>query len=146
MAGLRFGYALAHPVLAREIAKGKMPYNVNAVTLVAAEEVLADDRMLAERVAAIVAERERTVAALVDLPGLEVYPSQANFFVIRCRTVAAREVFSRMHQEFGILVRDIAGAPPLEECLRISVGTAEDMDAVLAALRAIFRTRAREDA
>ena len=146
MAGLRFGYALAHPALAREIAKGKMPYNVNAVTLVAAEEVLADDRMLAERVAAIVAERERTVAALVDLPGLEVYPSQANFFVIRCRTVAAREVFSRMHQEFGILVRDIAGAPPLEECLRISVGTAEDMDAVLAALRAIFRTRAREDA
>lgn len=141
LAGLRFGYALTHPALAREIAKAKLPYNVNALTLVAAEEVLADDRVLAERVAAVIAERERVIGALRELPGLEVYPSQANFFVIRCRSVAAREVFARLHQEFGILVRDIAGPGALEQCLRISVGTREDMDAVTAALRAIFRSR-----
>lgn len=145
LAGLRFGYALAHPALAREIAKGKMPYNVNALTLIAAEEVLADDRSLAERVTMIKAERDRVVSALRDFSGLEVYPSQANFFIIRCLTVAAREVFSRLHQEFGILVRDIAGAAPLDECLRISVGTREDMDAVLAALGAIFGIRDREE-
>jgi histidinol-phosphate aminotransferase len=59
--------------------------------------------------------------------------------------VAAREVFSRLHQEFGILVRDISGAAPLDECLRISIGTRDDMDAVLAALGAIFGVRDRED-
>src|SRR5882672_3533615 len=56
LAGLRCGYGLAHPAITAEVAKAKLPYNVNALTLAAAEEVLADDRVLMERVAEIVAE------------------------------------------------------------------------------------------
>jgi histidinol-phosphate aminotransferase len=138
LAGLRFGYAVAHPAVIAEIAKGKLPYNVNAITLIAAEEILADHEQLDALVRRTVTERERAIAAARALPGLTVYPSQANFFVIRCAAVPAREVFRRLREDHGILVRDIAGPPPLEECLRISVGTAEDMDAVIAALRTIF--------
>jgi len=50
----------------------------------------------------------------------------------------AGEVFRRLHEEHGILVRDVGGAPELAGCLRISIGTEEDMDAVLAALEEIF--------
>ena len=49
MAGLRFGYALAHPAIAREIAKAKLPYNVNAITLAAAEVMLKHSEVFAAR-------------------------------------------------------------------------------------------------
>jgi histidinol-phosphate aminotransferase len=139
LAGLRFGYGLAHPAVVAEVIKARLPYNVNSLTLAAAEEILADDRALVDRVAEIIAERERTLVALRAIAGLEVYASHANFFVVRCRTVPARDVFQRLQRDFGILVRDIAGLPPLEECLRISIGTREDMEAVASALRTIFQ-------
>ena len=51
-------------------------------------------------------------------------------------------MFRRLHEEHGILVRDVSGSPELQECLRISIGTEEDMDAVL---KALSRILARED-
>ena len=138
MAGLRFGYGLAHPALAREIAKAKLPYNVNAITLAAAETALEASDRFAAQVAAIKAERERLVARLGALPGLHVFPTAANFVLVRCDAVPARTVFRRLIEEHGILVRDVSGGDRLAECLRISVGTAEDTDAVVAALGAIL--------
>ena len=84
IAGLRFGYALAHPDVAREIAKAKLPYNVNAFTLAAAELVLDEETLMRHRVAEVIRERERAVGALGRLTGLRVFPSQANFFLMRC--------------------------------------------------------------
>lgn len=138
MAGLRFGVALAHPELAAELAKGKLPYNVNVVTLAAAEAALREGALLAERARAVVATRDRFLTALRGLPGITVYPTAANFVLIRCRTVPARTLFRRLYEEHGILVRDVSNAGELAECLRISVGTDEDMDAVLAALEEIL--------
>ena len=138
MAGLRFGVALAHPALAAELAKGKLPYNVNLVTLAAAAAALREAPLFAARTREIVATRDRFLPALAALPGIAVYPTAANFVLIRCRTLPAREVFRRLHDEFGILVRDLSHAGELAECLRISIGTDEDMDAVLAALKEIL--------
>jgi histidinol-phosphate aminotransferase len=138
MAGLRFGLALAHPEVAREVAKGKLPYNVNLLTLAAADVALDHAELLAARTAEIVGTRDRFVARLVSIPGIEVFPSAANFVLIRCRARPAAEVFTRLHGEHGILVRDVSNSAELAECLRISVGTEEDMDAVLVALNAIF--------
>jgi len=138
LAGLRFGYALAHPDLVREIAKAKLPYNVNAVTLAAAEVVLAHPERFALRTAEIIAERDRFVAAAGSLPGLRAYPSAANFVLIRCDALPATLVFQRLLEESGILVRDVSGGSGLSGCLRITVGTREDMDAVLVALRQIL--------
>jgi histidinol-phosphate aminotransferase len=137
MAGLRFGLALAHPAVARELAKGKLPYNVNVVTLAAAAAALRHRDELAERVRLIVEQRGRLTARLSALPALAVYPSAANFVLIRCLRHPAGEVFRRLLEEHGILVRDVSAGSELAQCLRISVGTADDVDAVADALQAI---------
>jgi histidinol-phosphate aminotransferase len=138
LAGLRFGLALAHPAVAREIAKGKLPYNVNLVTLAAARVAIRNAPALAARVREIVATRDRFLARLRQVRGLTVYPTAANFVLIRCRDLPAGEVFERLYQDFGILVRDVSASPELAECLRISIGTQEDMDAVIEALEQIL--------
>jgi histidinol-phosphate aminotransferase len=138
MAGLRFGLALAHPEVARELAKGKLPYNVNLVTLAAADVALDHAEALAARTRAIAETRDRFLPRLAAVAGIEVFPTAANFVLIRCRARPAGEVFRRLHEEHGILVRDVSGAAELAECLRISIGTEEDMGAVLAALRTIL--------
>lgn len=144
MAGLRFGLALAHPEVAREIAKGKLPYNVNLVTLHAAAVALDHAPMLAARTRALVETRERFLPRLRRIPGLTVYPTAANFVLIRCHGVPAREVFRRLYEEYGILVRDVSNSAELSECLRISIGTEEDMKAVLEALGAILAREAND--
>lgn len=138
LAGLRFGVALAHPAVAREIAKGKLPYNVNLLTLEAAEVVLDHGDRIQARARQVVAARDRLVAGLRALPGFVTYDSAANFVVVRCEAHPARTVFHRLFDEFGILVRDVSAGVDLEECLRISVGRDDDVDAVLAAFGTIF--------
>jgi histidinol-phosphate aminotransferase len=137
-AGLRFGYALAHPAVAREIAKAKLPYNVNSMTLAAAEAVLDAADVFEQYQSRIRAARDRLFAGLSGLAGLRAFPSAANFVLIRCEARPAAEVFRRLIEEHGILVRDVSGGAGLEGCLRITAGTTEDVDAVLAGLRAIL--------
>ncbi len=141
MAGLRFGVALAHPGIAREIAKAKLPYNVNLFTLAAAEVALAHMDVRQDLVSRIIATRERAFPRLGTLPGVTVYPSAANFFLVRFHRVAPGEVYHRLLEEHDILVRDVSAVPGLEQCLRISVGTDADMVAVEAALREILAGR-----
>jgi len=138
MAGLRFGYALAHPDVAREVAKAKLPYNVNAITLAAAEVALGQPERFALRVREIVAERERLVARLGALPGVEVFPSAANFVLLRFTVMPAELVFRRLIDEHQILIRDVSRGAGLSQCLRVTVGTAEDNAAVVHALRGIL--------
>jgi histidinol-phosphate aminotransferase len=139
LAGLRFGLALAHPALAREIAKGKLPYNVNLVTLAAARTALRHAPLLAERTREVIATRDRFVERVRGLPGLTVFPTAANFVLIRSPQLPAKELFLRLYQNHGILVRDVSGSAELAECLRISIGTPEDMDAVIDALEEIMK-------
>jgi histidinol-phosphate aminotransferase len=138
LAGLRFGLCLTHPAVAREIAKGKLPYNVNLITLAAARTALQHASLLADRTAEVVATRERFIEQLGKLPGLTVYPSAANFVLIRSHAVPAKELFLQLYEKHGILVRDVSAGADLGECLRISIGTPEDMDAVLSALTEIL--------
>ena len=70
-----------------------------------------------------------------------MFPSAANFVLIRCVAAAGAEVFQRLLDEHGILVRDVSSAAELAQCLRISVGTAEDMEAVGDALGEILAKR-----
>jgi histidinol-phosphate aminotransferase len=143
MAGLRFGLALAHPDVTRELTKGKLPYNVNLVTLAAAEVALDHAGLLADRTSEIVRTRDRFLPRLAAISGIEVYPTAANFALMRCRARPASEVFRRLQEEDGILVRDVSGSEELAECLRISIGTEEDMEAVLGALTRIFGSEGR---
>ncbi|HEY7504764.1 MAG TPA: histidinol-phosphate transaminase [Gemmatimonadales bacterium] len=143
LAGLRFGLALAHPQVAGELAKGKLPYNVNVITLAAAEVALDHADLLAARTREIAETRDRFLPRLARIPGLEVFPTAANFVLIRCGARPAGEVFRRLHDEHGILVRDVSGSAELTECLRVSIGTEEDMEAVLEALSGILAGEGR---
>jgi histidinol-phosphate aminotransferase len=138
LAGLRFGLALAHPEMVTQIAKGKLPYNVNVVTLAVAGAALRQSAALAARLRSVVEVRDHFLEQLSRIRGITAYPSAANFILIRCEIRPAREVFERLHREYDILVRDVSAAPELDQCLRISIGTAEDMDAVAGALEEIF--------
>ena len=138
LAGLRFGLALSHPVVAREIAKGKLPYNVNLITLAAARVALRNKVRLRNHTRDVIRTRDRFIEQLRDVAGLTPYPSAANFVLIRSLRIPARELFRRLYEEYGILVRDVSGTSELAECLRISIGTDEDMEAVIAALRQIM--------
>ena len=82
--------------------------------------------------ARIIDERGRMFEALATLPGVTAYPSDANYVLVRVD--GAVEVWQRLY-DAGILVRDFSSAPGLENCLRISVGTREENDTVLEALR-----------
>jgi histidinol-phosphate aminotransferase len=88
------------------------------------------------RVARLVEERGRLSAHLADLP-VRVWPSGANFVLFRPETVAGDEVWQRLLDR-GVLVRNCASWPRLEGCLRVTVGTPDEDDAFLDALREIL--------
>src|SRR5947208_16593594 len=83
LAGLRFGYALAHPAVAAEIAKARLPYNVNRVTLAAAHAALDAADVLAERARAVRLNRDALAGRLARIPGLRAFPSAGNFVLSR---------------------------------------------------------------
>src|SRR5581483_9756530 len=138
MAGLRFGYALAHPVIAREIAKAKLPYNLNQVTLAAAEVALDMPEPFAQAKRRMCEARDRLFTRLRQIHGLRAFPTAANFVLVRCIALPAARVFDRLVKEYGILVRDVSAGQGLADCLRVTAGTLDDVDAVCDALEAIF--------
>jgi len=133
MAGLRVGYLLASPELVREIAKARLPYNLNFFSESAALAALEEKDALAVTVHRLVAERERLLARLADVPGIRAYSSDANFFLVECLSAAPKAVFASMLRR-GVLVRDVTSYPRLERCLRVTVGAPEENDAFLHAL------------
>lgn len=139
MAALRVGYLLAAPELAREIGKAVLPYNLNAVSQTIAETAVEMyGETLLPLVKKIIDERERLLVELGHIEGLTVVPSQANFMLLRFSYEEPRRVFKELLQR-DILVRDVSGYPMLGDCLRVSVGTPEENDKLLAALREIVR-------
>jgi histidinol-phosphate aminotransferase len=133
LAGLRVGYLLASADLVREIGKARLPYNVNFFSQTAALAALEEKKALATSVRRLVAERERILARLADLPGVRAFSSDANFFLLECLSADPKAVFASMLRR-GVLVRDVTSYPMLGRCLRVSVGTEEENDAFLHAL------------
>jgi histidinol-phosphate aminotransferase len=132
MAALRLGYAVGDPGWMHELDKLRPPYNVGSLTQAIAPILLAETALLETQAKAIVDERERLHAALAALPGVRAFPSRANF--VLARFADANATFEQLRRA-GILVKNMHGAhPALAQCLRITVGTPDDNDRVLAAL------------
>lgn len=135
LAAARIGCVVADSALVRVLRRCQAPYPVPApcaeLALAAlAQPALAETR---RRIAAIVAERTRMRAALAAMPGVRrVYPSQANFLLVRFEDADA--AFQALLAA-GVVVRDQRMAPRLDDALRITIGTPEQNDRVLSALR-----------
>ena len=137
MAGARLGYLLGPaPVVAALWEKAALPYHVDAVKQAAGRLALGFTDEMEDRVALIVAERERIATALGHLP-LDTWPSDANFLLFRPRRRPGRQVWEAL-VERSVLVRDCSGWPRLDGCLRVTVGTPEENDAFLTALEAVL--------
>src|SRR6185436_6775428 len=83
MAGLRFGYMLAHPEIAREIHKAKLPYNVNIFTLTAAQLAIERGDLMTKSIQTLISERQRLIGELRKRMGVRTFDSAANFILIR---------------------------------------------------------------
>ena len=135
LAGLRVGYALAHPSVADIMNRVRQPFNVNSIALVAATAALDD----MEFVARSYAENLRGMRQLEEGArglGLEFIPSHGNFLTIKVGKAA--EVFKRLLRR-GVIVRPVGGGYQLPEHLRVTIGTAQENEKFLAALAASLK-------
>lgn len=134
LAGARVGYALAHPDCIAVMERVRESFNVNAPGLAAAEAALGDAEHLRAAVDGNRTQRQALAAAL-HAWGLPVTPSQTNFLLVEFGPKAARVEAELIRR--GIVVRPVAGYG-LPECLRITVGTAEENARLLVALGAVL--------
>jgi histidinol-phosphate aminotransferase len=133
LAGQRVGYGILPSHLADILWKVKPPFNVNLAAEVAVRATLEDLAFVRERVDRIKAERDRMYGMLRDVDGIYVWPSEANFFLIRVQSGEAGALKERLALR-GITIRAYSH-PRLRNCIRISVGLPPHTDAVVAAVR-----------
>ena len=135
LAGLRFGYAIAQPGLIEGLSKVKDSYNVDAVAVAAATAAIKDQEYFKENIGKVKTERKRLTEQLGTL-GFEVPASYANFVLAESGNYQASEVYDKLAQR-NIYVRYFAH-PELKDKLRITIGTAEQNDTLLSALKEIL--------
>lgn len=128
LAGLRVGYAVAHPSVAKRLSRAKLPYNCSVVSILVAQKVLEHREDVERVVGMITRERDRLHQRLTDL-GVKACPSSANFVLFR-PSRPARETHDAL-LKMGIVVRRFARLP---EYLRVTVGRPDENDAFIEAM------------
>lgn len=136
LAGLRLGYLVGDPRWIVQIDKVRLPYNVGVLTQIAGELALENFDVLLEQTRRICAERERVFGLLGRDSRLRCWSSEANFLLVRTPAGTARAIHAAM-RDAGVLVKCLDGSHALlTDCLRLTVGTQEENEAMLSALRA----------
>jgi histidinol-phosphate aminotransferase len=136
LAGIRFGYAIAQPDLITGLVKLKDSYNVDAVAIALATAAIMDQNYFRKTVEKVKAERRRLTEQL-RIIGFDVPDSSANFVLAKCKNDSASEIYEKLIQQ-NIFVRYFA-YPRLEDKLRITIGTPEQNDKLLSALKEILK-------
>ncbi|WP_077032808.1 histidinol-phosphate transaminase [Pelomonas sp. KK5] len=133
LAGVRIGYLMGRAALIGEIDKLRPPYNISVLNAEAGLFALAHADEYARQAQAIRNERGHVAAALAQLPGVKAFPSEANMILVRVPDAA--RCFAGMKAK-GVLIKNVSGLHPLlANCLRLTIGTAEENAAMLAALK-----------
>ena len=135
LAGLRVGYALAHPSVADIMNRVRQPFNVNSIALSAATAALDDMEFVARSFAENLQGLRQVEEGATQL-GLEWIPSYGNFITVRVGK--ANEIFRRLLKR-GVIVRPVGGGYQLPEHLRITIGTARENERLLSALAASLK-------
>lgn len=139
LAGIRLGYMAGNNALMHEFEKVRPPYNINVLTQAAAEFVLQRVEVLDAQAAELREQRSQLAIALSALPGVQVFPSAANFLLIRVAN--AEQVFAKL-LDHKILVKNVGKMHSLlENCLRITVSTQEENALFMAALAASLTSK-----
>ncbi len=133
LAGVRIGYMAGPKALITQIDKLRPPYNISVLNAECALFALEHESVFAAQAAEVRAQRERLCAALQGLPGVRTWRSDANMVLVRVPN--AQKAFDGLKAR-GVLVKNVSSMHPLlDNCLRLTVGTAEENAMMLAALQ-----------
>jgi histidinol-phosphate aminotransferase len=132
LAGLRLGVLTGAAEQIDYLRRFSLPFNVNSVVLACLEKALADRAFVSKHVEQVKHGRER-LAQLFEELDLRFWPSQTNFVLVRIG--AKVKAFVKSMQRRGVLVRDSSANPGCDGCVRITVGTPQQMDGVVQAIR-----------
>ena len=135
LAGLRIGYGVFPEAFVPMLMRAKQPYNVSVAAEQAAVVTMRNLSKAHENIAQIIEHRGQLYEALEQIAWLRPYPSQANFILCRVESVSAFEVKQRLRKQ-GILIRYF-DKPGLSEHIRISIGTLEQTEKLITALKGI---------
>jgi len=134
LAGVRIGYLIGPKAVVAEIDKLRPPYNVSVLNCECALFALEHQDVFAAQAKAVREERDKLQSALKALPGIHSWPSDANMILVRLPD--AQKTFDGLKSR-GVLVKNVSKMHPLlANCLRVTVGTADENAQMLAALRA----------
>ena len=140
LAGLRLGYALGHSELIEALNRVKNSFNSYPIDQIASAAAIAsvqDQRYFEDCSRRVIENRDRLSKDL-ELLGFHIYPSSSNFVFVEHRSRAASELYTELKQA-GILVRYF-NAARIDNCLRISIGSEQECQALVEALKAILAT------
>lgn len=136
LAGLRIGLLISNHELVKQLFKVKMPYNLNVLTLTVLDAVFDDISFVEENVDYILDQRNKLNEELNKLKNLYVVPTETNFFLVKVED--SKRIFDKL-LEYGVLVRDVSSYPMLKNYLRISIGSKEENEVLVDALRKIYK-------
>ena len=134
-AGLRLGLLIGAQQTTEQLDKLRLPYNINTLTQVSANFLLQEQDEINNNAKIIIAERQSLSEALKAISGLVVYPSQANFILFKAPQ--ANTLFENL-KENGVLIKNLSAAPNLENCLRVTVGSAEQNQVFIQVVRQFY--------
>ena len=135
-AGLRIGYAAGSPAVMDELAKILPPYNMNQLSLATAKFALQHHDVIQTTIDILKTERERVFNELSAMGRLKAFPSEANFITVRVPDTDA--LFNTL-KENRILIKKLHGTHPLlAQCVRITIGSPGQNDAVLDIIRKLY--------
>lgn len=136
LAGLRAGYLLASEDVTENLLKVKLFFNFNRLSQAIAKIAFSHWDVFEERVKGILKERERLFSEMSNTGRIKVFPSESNFILFRTEKPAA-EIWQGLLDR-GVLIRNNSNQVLLENCLRVTVGTPEENDTFLKALREVI--------
>jgi len=133
MAGLRLGFLAGSALWLGQLEKLRLPYNVGVLPQLVAEKLLDHHDVLLRQAEQIKQDRVNLYRLMSDMSGVHVYASEANFLLFK--VAGASEIFAGLKQR-GVLIKSfVGGHPMLKDCLRVTVGSHEENEKFIAALR-----------
>ena len=133
-AGLRLGYAIGSKKTIEYMNRVRLPWNVNVLSQVIGEIILENEDVFKEKLEEIKENRKELITEMEKI--VKILPTETNF--ISFEVQKPREVFEKL-KEKGVLIRDICKYPMLEKYLRVNVGTKEENEKFLSALKDVLQ-------
>jgi len=140
LAGLRLGMLFGASEWISELDKLRLPYNIGTLNQLSANFIINNISLLEQQAEQIRKDRADVFASLTGIAGVEAWESEANFILFRVAEAGADKVHQELIKQ-KILIKNLHGALPLlENCLRVTVGTAEENNKFLSALNSILNS------